>query len=354
MFGGSALYFIPAERIAASSGQQEPRRRISLLKFDWLGAGLSALGLIGLTLGISLAGSTLNGWKNPGTITLLIVAACLLVVFFFWEKYVQRPTTSSTSARQSDAAASAQSLRGALIPPGLWSAPGFVPALVCVFFGWLAFNSLTYYCTLFFQEVQGVTPIQTSLRFLPMVGAGIAANVAGGVLIKYAKPVFLLLGGCLTCAASSIIYARQDPNWGFAQGMLPVVILVVGPDIFFPVIQLFACKTVGGPRAALAGSLFNVTTRLATSIGLAACTLVQHASAQKYASSHSIGVADRQAVVYGFRAVGWFCFASSMVAALVSLVYLRNITVKAPENIEQEIALTGMQVNQPTETVSSK
>lgn len=37
------------------------------------------------------------------------------------------------------------------------------------------------------------------------------------------------------------------------------MLLLPGPDIFFPAVQIFACKTVGPRRAALAGSLFNIS-----------------------------------------------------------------------------------------------
>lgn len=348
LFGGLALLFVDDGPIQTSGS--EPTRRISLLKFDWFGAALSALGLVGLSLGLTMAGTTDAGWNTPAVLSLSPIGVALLAGFFVWEWQSPRyqsssssagtgsaptgrstttTTTTTTTTANTDTSSRQHTLRGPLIPSSIWTAKGFSPALACVWFSWFAFNSLTYYSNLLFQEVQGLTPVQSSIRFLPMVGAGIIANVAGGLLMSRLKLVHLLLIGCLACAASCVIFSLQDITSSYAQGMLPVLILLVGPDIFFPGIQLFACNSVGSHRAALAGSLFNVTTRLATSIGLAFCALAQNAGTKRYAMEHSVSEHEREAVMAGYRAAGWLCFGTSMVAAGIAVVYLRKTAVNA-------------------------
>ena len=340
-----AAIFVDKETPSADT----PSRRISLLRFDWLGAALSGFGLVGLSLSLTLAGTTDAGWNTPTVLSLLPVGVALLAGFFVWERQSQRNQTSATATTASSdpaqryiapSSSRQHTLRGPLIPPSIWSAPGFTPALLCGWFAWFSFNSLTYYANLFFQEVQFASPVQTSVRYLPMVAAGIIANVAAGLLMARVRLVYLLLAGCLCGAAGAALYALQGADWVYARGMLPVVILIVGPDLFFPGIQLFACNSVGSHRAALAGSLFNVTTRLATSIGLAFCALAEGAGTKSYARTHGVSVHDVGAKMAGYRAAGWLCFGASMVATLIAVVFLRKTSIHAGKlRLSSDIAL---------------
>ncbi|UZJ50737.1 hypothetical protein CBS101457_000057 [Exobasidium rhododendri] len=302
----------------------QPRTSKSLLLFDWVGAALITLGIILLTLGLTFAGSQQRGWKSLAVLLCLPISIVILVAFFLWESYQERQTSSYEEGQVS------QALTAPLIPPGLWKAPGFAATLACIFFAWLSFNSLSFYCTLVFQEIQKTSPIQTSIRFLPMIGSGLVLNIAGGILVSRINAFWLFLAGSVGCAASCVLFSLVSPTQSYAKGFLWVMILNVFPDIFFSAAQLFACQTVGPQRAALAGSLFNVTIRLATSIGLAltssiATTVTAHSSSSKTPSD---------ALLEGYRAAGWICFATSAIAALLSVVFLRNVGVVGLSQIQ--------------------
>lgn len=173
-----------------------------------------------------------------------------------------------------------------------------LPLFFCFFFhptavfcAWLSFNTLSYFSTLMFQEVQHLSPIKTSLSFLPMIGSGLLLYSFAGILVARLSAVWIIIigtgGGAVACALFTIVGQHTT----YYQGMLWVMILVVFTDLSFPgererrfwkivsisidsadkvhhfgflfsACQLFACSTVGKDRAALAGSLFNTTTRL--------------------------------------------------------------------------------------------
>lgn len=176
-----------------------------------------------------------------------------------------------------------------------------------------------------YQEIQHTSPIQTSIRFLPMVGSGLALNVLGGILVARINALWLFLAGCVGGAASAALYSLLNPKWPYFDALFWVMTLTVSPDVFFPAAQLFACQTVGPRRAALAGSLFSVTVRLATSIGLALTSSIATTVTNHYSSSLS----KSDALLQGYRAAGWFCFVSSCLAALLALLYLRDAGVVA-------------------------
>lgn len=303
-------------RIIASQDNTS-RPAASLLSFDWAGAALSTAGIVLLTLGLAFAGNQNGGWKSVPVLICLPVSIIMIAIFFIWESHKQRQSSSYEEGQAQ------QSLKAPLIPPSVWRAPRFLATLGVVFFAWVSFNALSYFCTLMYQEIQRTSPIQTSIRFLPMVGSGLALNVAGGILVARINAVWLFLAGCIGGAASAALYATLNPNWPYFEALFWVMTLTVAPDVFFPAAQLFACQTVGPRRAALAGSLFSVTVRLATSIGLALTSSIATTVTNHYSTSMS----KSDALLQGYRAAGWFCFSSSCLAAILALVYLRDAGV---------------------------
>lgn len=52
----------------------------------------------------------------------------------------------------------------------MWTQKGakMGPVFVLVVFGWWGFNTLSYYVPLYYQQVLGLSPIQTSVRLVPL------------------------------------------------------------------------------------------------------------------------------------------------------------------------------------------
>lgn len=312
-----------------ANGPDEIRRAAPLKAFDWFGAILCTSGMVMFTLGIAFSGTEKKGWASVPVISMVPIGASLMLSFFLWELQVQRQTSSTAGSANERQQRIEPALRAPLIPPSIWSAPCFASLLATIFFSWLSFNTLTYYCTLYFQEVQELKPLATSIRFLPMIGVGLVMNILGGYLVDKVSAFWLILSGLTGSVGSCLIFIFMDPNAGYEKGMLWVMFLIVFTDIFYPAAQLFACYTVGPRRSALAGSLFNVTTRLATSIGLAASTSITTYVTDKYTREHSTTTPEavKEARLAGYRAAGWLCVAFTLLALLLVLITLRNVGV---------------------------
>lgn len=95
---------------------------------------------------------TPRGWATPFVPSLLGTAVILIVSFVVWE--IRRE-------------AKGQSV---LFPMSLWKQPKAMmgPIVLIVFFGWWAFNTLGYFVPLYFQQVLLLSPLQTSVRLIPM------------------------------------------------------------------------------------------------------------------------------------------------------------------------------------------
>ncbi|GAC71507.1 predicted transporter [Moesziomyces antarcticus T-34] len=358
---------------SAHGGSDSTSRSMRLKTFDWFGAFMSTSGLVMLTFALADAESAPHGWKTSYVLALLPTSVALLAAFISWERYLERrQRTYETGA---SAAATKHQTRNAtffkappttpLLPPAIWRAPRFGAVLLVIFLAWLSFNVMSYLSTLVFQEVQHVSATKTSLFFLPMVGMGLALNVLAGAVVGRVPAVWLIVGGATAGAAACLILSvAVEPSTPYYKAMLYVLILQVGPDVFFPAGSLYSSKSVGRQHQALAGSLFNTTIRVATSLGLAISSTISTSvtkAAVSSAKSHTTLLLSRgvslhpsmlltgsslvkraagaavdaggsetvpvEALLKGYKAASWFCFACSVLSIIVALARLRSIGI---------------------------
>lgn len=305
-------------------------RSMRLKTFDWLGAFMSTSGLVMLTFALADAESAPHGWKTSYVLALLPTSISLLAVFLSWEQYLERKQRTYELGAAS--AATGQSRNATffkappttpLLPPAIWRAPRFGAVLLVIFLAWLSFNCMSYISTLVFQEVQHISATKTSLFFLPMVAMGLALNILAGVVVGRVAAVWLIVGGATAGAAACVILSvGVSPDTPYYKAMLWVMIAQVGPDIFFSGASLYASKSVGRQHQALAGSLFNTTIRLATSLGLAISSTIS-TSVSKAAASKT----PEENLLDGYKAASWFCFACSVLSIGVALARLRSIGI---------------------------
>lgn len=74
-----------------------------------------------------------------------------------------------------------------------------------------------------FQQVQGLSAIQTSLRFLPNVG--IILNVTTGLLVHKIRADHLVLITSLISAGSPLLMALLNPHWPYWYAVFWAVLL---------------------------------------------------------------------------------------------------------------------------------
>lgn len=356
------------------AGPTSTSRRLRLKTFDWFGAFMSTSGLVMLTFALADAETAPHGWKTSYVLALLPTSIVLLAAFLSWERYLERrqqtyemgASSASTSHPRRNATFFTAPPTTPLLPPAIWRAPRFGAVLLVIFLAWLSFNVMSYLSTLVLQEVQQVSPTRTSLFFLPMVATGLSLNVFAGYVVGRISAVWLIVGGAAAGAAACVIMSTSvEPDTPYYKAMLWIMILQVGPDVFFPAGSLYASKSVGRQHQALAGSLFNTTIRLATSLGLAISSSIStsvtkaavaksasHISARfirpsdlvlhrsmLFAGAHFVpragagaasGAAESkpiEALLQGYRAASWLCFACSVLSIVVALAKLRSIGI---------------------------
>src|SRR5262245_41917136 len=66
-----------------------------------------------------------------------------------------------------------------------------------------------------FQNIQLLSPVQASLRFLPSIIIGVILNLATGLFVQHMRIDYLVTIVSVLAAASPLLLALTDPAWSF-------------------------------------------------------------------------------------------------------------------------------------------
>ncbi|TFK52208.1 MFS general substrate transporter [Heliocybe sulcata] len=274
---------------------------------DLPGASLCVVSLLLLTF--SLSHSQNVGWKVPYIPALFALSLVLLAAFIYWEHIAEKRGDS------------------VLLKIGMFKNKQLCAFFVLMFAMWWNFNVLQYLSTVYFQNVQGLSPVKTAIRFIPEAIADFVVNVSTGWIIEHIPGQWLNMFGILTSMTASVLFAIINPAVSFWRNAFWVTVLMTGADTIYTVGSLYVLTSMDAQSQALAGGLFLTFTRLATSIGLAVSSAVATAVSRHQVLPSSL--------LRGYHAAGWVCFAASCVGLAVNVGALWGIGLLVAEEREE-------------------
>ncbi|KZT18240.1 MFS general substrate transporter [Neolentinus lepideus HHB14362 ss-1] len=294
--GLGAIFMLLAFASVPAEGQRYDRA------LDLPGASLCVTSLLLLTF--SLSHSQNVGWQVPYIPVLFVLSLILLATFIYWE-YISEKRGNSV----------------------LLNVRMFKDKKLCAFFTlmfsmWWNFNVLQYLSTVYFQNVQGLSPVQTAIRFIPEAIADFVVNVSTGWWVEHIPAQWLNLFGIATSMTASVLFAIINPAVSFWQNAFWVTVLMTGADTIYTVGNLYVLTSMDAKSQALAGGLFLTFTRLATSTGLAVSSAVATAVSQHSPLARNL--------LRGYHAAGWVCFAMSCVGLAVNVGALWMLGMLVP------------------------
>ena len=301
---------------------------------DWFGAFLVTLGLVGLLF--ALTEGNVVGWSTPWVGVLVGVSLLLVAAFVLWQMWLERPYNV-----QRQRAGHAWPPRP-LVRISVFSRSGgpFGASLVIMALFFSSFNGFLVYATYFYQDYQGLSAIQTTLRFIPTGVAGILTCFVVARLLSVVPTYLILLFGNAAVSISSLLLAVPIPaitTSYFAYGLPAMIFSVIGADTAWPSLTLFVSHALPQEDQALGGALVNMAGQIGRAIGLAIATAIQTAV---MASERGVDVAHvgstqvhDDATLKGLRAGNWFNFALGVCSFLVVLLCFRGsgIVGKIPD-----------------------
>ena len=133
----------------------------------------------------------------------------------------------------------------------------------------LTFYGLLFMLSLYFQQVQGQTPLRTGLLFLPLTGAVAAGSLASGRLIKaYGThwPVCAGLGCYIIGFLGLLSVTPTTPYWLVAI-LMPVIGFAAG--VITPSTTTAAMNEIEKSRAGIAAGVLNSARQTGAALGVA-------------------------------------------------------------------------------------
>ena len=225
---------------AVRESRDEQRRHL-----DLAGTALVTGGLFALVYG--LIGTNSHAWTSAQTIALLAGAAVLLAFFIVWERHTRQP----------------------MIPPAFFRRRDFATSAVVISLVGFAFIGVLFLIVLYFQNVQGYSPLQAGIRTLPLTltQAAIAANA--GRLNRRFGPRAQMTTGMLALAiglfglAQLHVASSYDRIWPFQ------VLLGLGMGLAMPAVGAAAMAGVPADQSGIASGVINAGRQVGGSLGIA-------------------------------------------------------------------------------------
>ncbi|KAL9044470.1 MAG: hypothetical protein Q9214_002394 [Letrouitia sp. 1 TL-2023] len=271
---------------------------------DWVGALIASTGLGLLSYVLANITGQLSHIRDASTIVPLSVSLASLPAFIIWVGRQEKRN------------------KPALIPNSLWKNSTFVSICITVLLSWAVLNGMELFCSLFFQDVQQLSALDTSLRFIPNIISGAILNIGIGFLIHRFRVDYLVFISSFIAAVSPLLMALTNPAWPYWYTVFWVMLL--GPfsaDVLFTVAALLITDVFPEKTQALGGAVFQTVAQFGNSVGLAimaniSTSVTNHSDYKNKTSS--------AALLEGYRITFWVSFVWMILATIIGGLGLRR------------------------------
>ena len=235
----SAFALILAPRVLNES-------RTATVKMDLPGAVTLTAGMISAVYG--LLNAPAHGWANPRTYGPILAALALLGTFAVVQRSHPHP----------------------LIPRGLLADRNRLSAYMFMLVLATSIFSVSYFVTLYLQDIHHYSPIRTGLAFLPMALGVLVAAFATSQVLERTGIRLPLLTGPITAIAGLAWLSRIDPATSCLQLVGPLSVFAVGLGQCFVPLTATVLADLDDQTTGIASALLSTAQQLGGAIGLAA------------------------------------------------------------------------------------
>ncbi|KAL5615603.1 hypothetical protein BROUX41_005642 [Berkeleyomyces rouxiae] len=309
-----AAFFV----IPPTPTQKHPEHhRGGLALVDWLGGALITASLVCLLF--ALTEGNVVGWQTAWIWVLIVSSLLLVSVFTWWQTHLEKKLVESKGTS-----------RPPLMKMSVFKNTKFSAGIVIMGLFFSSFNNFLIVATMYFQDLQSLSPMQTTLRFLPTGVMGLLVALAVSQLLSRIPTFYMLLfGNICNCIASLLFAVPISPHTSyFAYGFLAMILSVFGADTTWPSLTLFTSKSLPPQDQALGGALVNSSGQIGRSIGLALATAAQTAvmARERGVSVTNAGptAAWDDATLKGLHAAAWLNFALGMLSLAAVVTFFRG------------------------------
>jgi EmrB/QacA subfamily drug resistance transporter len=212
---------------------------------DLPGTALATAGLFAFVWGLIETSS--NDWNSADVLSRLVVGSLLLVAFVLREAATASP----------------------MLPLDFFRSLRFSTAnLVMVALGFAMFGVI-YFLTLFMQNVQGYSAVDTGIRSLPLtMMVVLVAPPAGRFSARLGARPFVVVG-MVFCAAAIVGLSGLKPDSPYSDMWPWLVVFGAGAALTMPVLAATAMASSDAAKAGVASGMLNTSRQVGTALGVA-------------------------------------------------------------------------------------
>ncbi len=212
---------------------------------DPLGQLLSIVSLGSLTYGLITAGQ--SGWLSFVTGGSLLLAALMFVALIRTERRVARP----------------------LLPLSLFRSIHFSGyTLASAVLGFSSYSSI-FLVSLFLQQAQGQTPLDTGWKMAPeFIAMAVTSSLFGRISARFSSES-LAISGFALIGAGLLLLSQLQVNSDYRIMALWLSILGAGMGVAIPAISGLVMRSADAPRAGMASATMNAVRQAGMTLGIA-------------------------------------------------------------------------------------
>jgi DHA2 family methylenomycin A resistance protein-like MFS transporter len=133
----------------------------------------------------------------------------------------------------------------------------------------IAFYGLIFVFSLYFQRVNGLSPLQTGLAFVPMMGIVLPANlVAARLSERIGAPAAIAVGGALA-ALGCLMLLPIEAGTPYSKTLAQLMIIGGGLGLLVPPLTATLLGSVEKSRSGIAAGVLNATRQTGSVLGVA-------------------------------------------------------------------------------------
>lgn len=156
-----------------------------------------------------------------------------------------------------------------MLPLHLFQNPTFAVANIVQILVYFTLVSLLFIFSLFFQQVQGYSAVETGLRFLPFNAIFIVALILSGWFSARVGWRFAIAMGLTLASVATFSFIHVDANTEYGTISMRLILSGFGAGLSLAPLTSAAMSSVPPSKAGIASALLNTSTRLGGVLGIA-------------------------------------------------------------------------------------
>jgi len=239
-------------------------------RLDYAGGALGAIGLAGITFGLTRGGEAGFGAEALGAIAVGVAA---FVAFVVAERRERHP----------------------MLPLGIFSSRQFTAANLVTLVIYGAFGTALFLLALQLQTVVGYTPLQAGTALLPVTVVMLLLSARGGRLAQRIGPRLpMALGPIVVGAGLALVGVSAGAGASYASDILPgVVTFALGLSLTVAPLTATVLAAADPRHAGVASGVNNAVARAAGLLGVAVIPVVAGLSGDVYGDPAAFGAGFR-------------------------------------------------------------